>query len=134
MQVFESAPHARIKPLQKQLNIAIEHLTRGIQTTGNPESIAKQFVSDVRDLYVQTYEIMSVLVNQFRATLRVKLISGMPPPEQTDVDKLQQALAEYAQALRKMIAARKKGDDEAAKMASGQMERAAEVLKQAHPG
>jgi len=130
-QSFAAAEHPRVKPLQKRLSEAIDHLSRSLQAQERPQEIAARFVTDVRDLYVQTYELISVLVNQFRASLRVKLLAGMPAPDKINVELLQQALSDYAQAVRKMIAAQKKGDATGIRTATEQMARASELVKKA---
>ena len=127
---FEKTPNPRIKPLQKQLGTAIENLAVSVERGDPPAQIGQRFQRDIRDLRVQTFDLVLVVVNQFRATLRVKLQAGMAPPQRLDMELLQRALGEYAQAVRKMIGAMKKGDAQTAKEAGEMMDRANAMLDQ----
>ena len=75
-----------------------------------------------------TYELLVTVINQTRATLRARLKQGMPPAERLDTEKLQKALGGFAQGLRKMLAAAKKGDKAAHDAAAAELEAAGNLL------
>jgi len=127
---FRNAGSPRIKPLQKQLTDALERLQRGLDRGTAPEEIAAQLSGDVAALRLQTFEILLVVVNQVRATLRVKLQGGLPTPERLDVEALNRGLGLYAQGVRKLVAAFKKNDEQAVRQASEALDEASALMSQ----
>lgn len=109
---FHASGNPRIKPLSRKLDIALEDLARGGQKNDDPTKLAKQFAAQVDALRLQTYDLLLTVINQVRATLRVKLKQGMPPDERVDSEKLQEALGVFAQGLRKLLSSIKKGNSE----------------------
>ena len=113
VEAFDSTGNPRLKPLRQKLDNAMIELARGSERNLDPEKLAKQFAREVDDLRLQTFELLVTVVNQARATLRVKLHQILPPGERVDTEKLQKALGLFAQGLRKTLAAAKKADPQA---------------------
>jgi len=110
VQAFEQAGNPRLAPLKKRLHATLAEVARGAERGDDPEKLAREFAAQVAELRLQTYDLLSVVINQVRATLRVKLQGSLAPPERLDAESLQKGLGEYAQGLRKLILAIKKRD------------------------
>jgi hypothetical protein len=126
---FDATGNPRIKPLRHKLEEALEKLARGTERNVDPERLAREFAADVDALRLQTYDLLLIVINQVRATLRVRLKQGISPSDRVDTEKLQKALAVFSQGLRKMLRARKNGDaraEEEAKDILGEAGRALE--------
>lgn len=118
VEAFRTAGNPRIKPLQKQLTSALERLHRGAERGEDREALAMTLSEDITELRLQTFELLLVVVNQVRATLRVKLQHGLPAPERVDVTELNKSLTLYAEGVRKLVSAFKKNDDASIRVAS----------------
>ncbi len=129
VEAFRSAGNARIKPLQKQLTLALERLHRGAGRGEDRDVVAMQLADDIAELRVQTFELLLVVVNQVRATLRVKLQRGLAPPERLDVTALNKGLTLYAEGVRQLVVAFKKGDEHAVQSASRALDEASALMK-----
>lgn len=129
LEAFKGANEPRIKPLRTKLFAAFAAVKESPTEAQN-----QAFVNKLRGLQIETYDLVMVLVNQIRGTLRVQLGRAMPKPQKLDTEKLQSDLGDYAQGLRKLIAAMKSGD--AAKRIEAQqlLERAGSSLDAAGPG
>ncbi|MBI5511775.1 MAG: hypothetical protein HY903_23715 [Deltaproteobacteria bacterium] len=110
---FHSTGNPRLRPLRQKLDDALEELARGAAKNLDPEKLAREFGARVTDLRLQTFDLLLTVINQVRATLRVKLQRGMPWSEKIDTEKLQQALGLFSQGLRKTLAAARKADPQA---------------------
>ncbi len=105
LEAFKHAREPRIKPLRQKLFAAVSAIK------DNPsEADNTQFQKRLRMLQLETYDLVMVLVNQIRGTLRVQLKRAMPKPQKLDTEKLQSDLGDYALGLRKLISAMKSGD------------------------
>lgn len=131
VEAFAATGNPRIRPLRRKLDTMLERLAAGAErATGDQavESLARAFAVEVSELQRQTYDLLLTVINQTRATLRVKLKQGMPADERVDTEKLQRALAAFAQGLRKMLVAAKKGDKRAHDEAARELEAAGRLL------
>jgi hypothetical protein len=105
LEAFKQAKEPRMKPLRAKLFAAVAAIK------DNPaEADNAQFQKRLRLLQLETYDLVMVLVNQIRGTLRVQLKRAMPKPRKLDTEKLQADLGDYALGLRKLISAMKSGD------------------------
>ncbi len=125
---FELSGNARVRPMGRKLEDALARLAAAGQRGGDPEALAREFAGEVNELRQQAYDLLLTVINQVRATLRVKLQQGVPGPQRGDAEKLQQALAAFSQALRKGLVAVKKGDREAQKEADKLVAEASALL------
>lgn len=107
LQAFGQSTEPRLKPLRAKLYATFED----IKANPGPDDEQK-LKARLAMLQIEAYDLLSVLVNQVRATLRVQLGRGMPKPQRVDSEKLQQELANYAQGIRKLISALKTGDQQ----------------------
>lgn len=105
LEAFKDAKEPRVKPLRAKLFAAVSAIKDNAS-----EADSAQFQKRLRLLQLETYDLVMVLVNQIRGTLRVQLKRAMPKPQKLDTEKLQADLGDYAQGLRKLIAAMKTGD------------------------
>ena len=110
---FHSTGNPRLRPLRQKLDLALADLARGTERNLDPEKLAGQFSAQVDELRLATFELLVTVVNQARATLRVKLHTILPPGQRVDTEKLQKALGVFAQGLRKTLTAAKKADPQA---------------------
>ncbi len=135
---FAATGNPRIKPLRKKLDTMLERLAAGAESARTEDelrTLAQEFAVEINALQRQTYELLVTVINQTRATWRVKLKQGgLPPGEKLDTEVLQKALAAYAQALRKMLAAAKRGDKAAHDAAARELEHAGELVDRAGGG
>jgi hypothetical protein len=130
---FQATGNPRIKPLRKRLDTMLERLAEGGERLAPEDEegiqeLATELATEVHGLQRQTYDLLLTVINQTRATLRVKLKQGMPPNERVDTEKLQKSLAAFAQGLRKMLVAAKKGDKQAHDEAARELEAAGRLL------
>lgn len=110
---FQGTDNPRIRPLKKKLNEALLRLAGGSERDVDPEELANKFAGEVEALRLKTYDLLLTVVNQVRATLRLKLKKGMATTERVDTERLQKALALFSQGLRKTVLATKKSDSKA---------------------
>jgi hypothetical protein len=127
---FESTSNPRIKPLRRKLEEALADLADGAGRGADAESLATQFAGQVDALRAQTYELLLVVINQVRATLRVKLKQGVSPGERVDTERLQKALAFFSQGLRKTLRAQKSGDPDGQREAREMLSDASRALEE----
>jgi len=131
VEAFQATGNPRIKPLRKKLDGMLERLAEGaesIESDDEVEVLARELAVEINGMQRQTYELLLTVINQTRATLRVKLKRGMPSDERFDTEKLQKSLAAFAQGLRKMLAAAKRGDRQAHDDAAVELELAGKLL------
>jgi len=127
---FEQTGNPRVRPLGRKLEEALAQLARDSERGADPEKLARQFSAEVATLRHQAYDLLLTVINQVRATLRVKLQQGVPAPQRADTEKLQKALALFSQALRKTLNAAKKGDTAAQSEADHMLSEAGALLEE----
>lgn len=128
---FHATGNPRIKPLRRKLDAMLARLADGAESASSEaelKALAEEAAGAVADLQRQTYDLLLTVINQTRATLRVRLQQGVPPNERLDAEKLQSSLAGFAQALRKMLSSAKKGDREGHDAAARELEAASRLL------
>ncbi|MCK5688132.1 hypothetical protein KAI87_02620, partial [Myxococcota bacterium] len=92
LEAFEQTGDARIKPMRRKLHTAIIELTEGTEQGLSTEELALKFQKRIADLQVQTYEVLNIVVNQLRATLRMKLKRSPPMVGGVNMQELQDNL------------------------------------------
>lgn len=127
---FQGTDNPRIRPLKKKLNEALLRLAGGSERGVDPQELAGKFSDEVDALRLQTYDLLLTVVNQVRATLRLKLKKGMAGAERVDTERLQKALALFSQGLRKTLLATKKSDSKAYDAAVQVLAEAGQVLEE----
>ncbi|MEE8409920.1 MAG: hypothetical protein V3T05_09960 [Myxococcota bacterium] len=127
---FQSTGNPRIRPIKKQLNEALLRLGGASERGVDPEELAKTFAGEVDALRLRTYDLLLTVVNQVRATLRLKLEKGMATTERIDTERLQKALALFSRGLRKTLLATKKRDTKAHDDATQILAEAGQVLEE----
>ena len=125
---FHSTGHPRLKPLRQKLDHALEELARGAKRHAAPEKLAREFAQEVAELKLQTYELLVTVVNQARATLRVKLRHILPPEQRIDTEKLQKGLGLFSQGLRKALVGARKQDAAAQAEGKATLAEAAQLM------
>jgi hypothetical protein len=128
LEAFREAKEPRVKPLRAKLFAAVSAIK------DNPaEADNVQFAKRLRMLQLETYDLVMVLVNQIRGTLRVQLKRAMPKAQKLDTERLQSDLGDYAQGLRKLISAMKTGDAGKRMEAQALLEKAGQSLDATMP-
>ena len=105
LQAFEDVREPRMKPLRDKLHSAIAELEHD-----DDGKVRERYAASVQALQIETYDLIVVVVSQVRATLRAQLARGMSKPDRLDTERLQRDLGDFSQAMRKLVAAIKKGD------------------------
>jgi len=124
MDAFSQTDNPRVKPLGRKLDVALEKMAKKSERGADPETLARELHAEVRALSLQTYELLLTVINQVRATLRIKLQRGMAGDERLKSEQLQDGLALYAQGLRKLLSAIKKGNQQGQDEGSEMLQRA----------
>ncbi len=121
VQLFHRAPHPRVKALRRKLDAALIQLVEAAETGRSPAELAEELAGHIDALRSETFELLLTVVNQVRGTLRVRAKNS--PAE------LQDGLQLFSQALRKMVAAMRKGDLCGETEAQRQLDEAASLLE-----
>jgi hypothetical protein len=103
----------RLAELGRRLAEALRALAAGHARGEEARVLGRRAAAEVRDLELEAYDLLSVVVNQVRATLRVRVEGGLRPAGEVRVDRLQEGLAEVSKGLRKLLGAARRGDVEA---------------------
>ncbi len=128
---FHQTGNPRLKTLRQRLDQALLELARGAERGADPDVLARGFAANVNQLQLQTFDLLTTVVNQARATLRVKLTQPLPPRERAEQEKLQKALGAFSQGLRKTLAAARKPDDAARDEANRLLTEAGQLMEDA---
>ena len=127
---FHVTGNPRLRPLRQKLDLALEELARGTERNLDPERLAREFSAEVEELRLQIFELLVTVVNQVRATLRVKLHQSLPPDSRVDTEKLQKALGLFAQGMRKTLTAAKKADPQAREEGNKLLDEAGKLMEE----
>jgi hypothetical protein len=130
VEAFQATGNPRLKPLRQKLDQALLAVAQGAERNLDPEKLAQQFAREVDELRFQTFELLVTVVNQTRATLRVKLRQALPPEQRVDTEKLQKALGLFAQGLRKTLTAAKKADPQASDEGNRLLDEAGKLMEE----
>lgn len=110
LDAFAQSTEPRIKPLKEKLESTLQSVARAVERGEATEVVATRFAKELTELRIAVYDLLLTVVNQVRATLRVQVPRSTPEAQRVKMDDLQQALGDFAQGLRKLVAALKKGD------------------------
>lgn len=108
--LFHNAQDSRIKALRRKLDAALVDLSQGDERGTAPEALAQGFASQLENLRRETLDLVLVLTNQVRGTLRAKLSGGMPLVTRQDTEKLHESLTTFSKGLRQVLVAAQNGD------------------------
>lgn len=127
---FAASQHPRLRPIKRKLYAALKRLTTD-GPTGDPKFLAERFAQDVIALRIETYELLHVVVNQSRASLRLLSSERQQTPARVSIDDLQAGFDLFSQGLRKAITALRQSDTAQEHEANTLMQRAQERLQKA---
>lgn len=111
----------RVAELGRRLDEAFRALAAGHARGDEPRALSRRAAAEVRDLELEAYDLLSVVVNQVRATLRVRVESGLRPTGDLRLDRLQEGLAEVSKGLRKLLTAARRGDSDAERQGAAEV-------------
>jgi hypothetical protein len=127
VELFHRIENPRLKALRRKLDAALMQLVQSSEGKKAAE-VAEELATRLEALRRETFEVLLVVVNQVRGTLKAKLAGGLTPAGRASSEKLHQGLTRFAKALRELVTATERNDPEAASAAGKLMDEAARTL------
>jgi hypothetical protein len=127
VELFHKVEHPRLRALRRKLDATLVQLVQSAEGKA-PADVAAELAARLEGLRRETFEVLLVVVNQVRGTLKSKLAGPHNAAARAASERVHEGLTRFAKGLRELLSAADKHDEGKVEKAEKLMDEAAKSL------